>query len=326
MPSDPPPQDAQDPGVAAPCARAPRHAPAAGDRERVRRRPLEHLSADEVHARASSSVPDIGRGTVYATLAELTELGLLAAHGSPEPVRYEINAAAHDHFRCRLCLRLYDVELPAVRVGALTAEGFAVEHTSVTVEGVCADCVRYDAGLREGVRRSVRGPAAAPALPAGLACAGLDTPVGTLLLAASADGLVRVVYDDHADAPALRELLRRRRGGQAARGHLEDALAMARAYFAGDPAPPSCAVDWDAVEDLSVSTLQAVQSIGSGQTRSYAALRSDADAHERGRTLGANPLAIVVPCHRVTRGREITDVYVGGAERKQLLRRHEDPA
>ena len=47
--------------------------------------PVEHLSADEIHARAAAVVPELGRGTVYAALAELTELGLLAARGAAEP-------------------------------------------------------------------------------------------------------------------------------------------------------------------------------------------------------------------------------------------------
>ena len=71
--------------------------------------PTEHLSADEVYARAAESVPDLSRGTVYATLAEFSELGLLSAFGAPEPVRYETNTTHHAHFRCRLCLRIFDL-------------------------------------------------------------------------------------------------------------------------------------------------------------------------------------------------------------------------
>ena len=81
----------------------------------------EHLSADEIHARAAAVVPELGRGTVYAALAELTELGLLAARGSPEPVRYETNTEPHQHFRCRLCLRLFDVALADPARGARRA-------------------------------------------------------------------------------------------------------------------------------------------------------------------------------------------------------------
>ena len=69
----------------------------------------EHLAADEVYARASRLVPELSRGTVYATLAEFSELGLLSAFGTPEPVRYETNLEPHAHFRCHLCLRVFDL-------------------------------------------------------------------------------------------------------------------------------------------------------------------------------------------------------------------------
>jgi Fe2+ or Zn2+ uptake regulation protein/O6-methylguanine-DNA--protein-cysteine methyltransferase len=278
----------------------------------------EHLSADEVHARASASVPEISRGTVYATLAELAELGLLAAFGTAEPVRYELHVAEHQHFRCRLCLRVYDVDLPRVATNAVSARGFAVERTTVTVEGICADCASYGAGLEAGVQRTHGDPSP---LPTGLARARMESPVGELLLAATPDGLIRLVFDDHADAPALRAS--RRTGGAAARRHLADAEAYVQAYFAGDPPPPAGQVDWASLDNVSVPTLQAVQAIEPGTDRSYEALRSDAGPYDRGLALGTNPLALVVPCHRVTRGREITEAYIGGAERKRALRSHE---
>src|ERR1700709_67409 len=96
--------------------------------------PTEPLSAAEVHARASATVPEVSRGTVYAALAELTELGLLAAVGSPEPVRYETNTRAHQHFRCRLCLRLFDITLDAAATDELRGAGFLVERVAVTAE------------------------------------------------------------------------------------------------------------------------------------------------------------------------------------------------
>jgi O-6-methylguanine DNA methyltransferase len=144
-----------------------------------------------------------------------------------------------------------------------------------------------------------------------------------VLLAAAPAGLVRAVYEDHVEAAALRELVDRRRGGQAARRHLSDATAFINAYFADEPSPATCTVDWDALTNVSIATLQAVRAIGAGQARSYETLRSDARAHDRGLALGTNPLAIVVPCHRVTRGHEVPDAYLGGPERKRWLRRHE---
>src|SRR5579875_1658613 len=63
----------------------------------------EHLSADEIYAGASQALAGISRATVYATLAEFGEAGLIAAFGTPEPVRYEINLEPHPHFRCDFC-------------------------------------------------------------------------------------------------------------------------------------------------------------------------------------------------------------------------------
>jgi methylated-DNA-[protein]-cysteine S-methyltransferase len=57
-----------------------------------------------------------------------------------------------------------------------------------------------------------------------------------------------------------------------------------------------------------------------GADLSYDALDTPAGAAARGRTLGANPVAVLVPCHRVTRGREVPTEYVGGAARREALR------
>ena len=55
------------------------------------------------------------------------------------------------------------------------------------------------------------------------------------------------------------------------------------------------------------------------QLASYDALDTPAGARERGLVLGANPLAILIPCHRVMRGREVPGDYVGGTERRLAL-------
>ena len=117
----------------------------------------EHLSADEIHARAAAVVPELGRGTVYAALAELTELGLLAARGSPEPVRYETNTEPHQHFRCRLCLRLFDVALAEPGAGAPRASSSSRSRSPRRASAPSAStttraCARARSG-RVGVRR-----------------------------------------------------------------------------------------------------------------------------------------------------------------------------
>ncbi len=280
----------------------------------------EHLSADEVHARAAAVVPELGRGTVYATLAELTEIGILTARGSPEPVRYETNTDAHQHFRCRLCLRLFDVEISDPATDHLTRERFVVEQVTVTAEGVCADCVDYDRSLRAAANRARSRPS--DDLPADIAADTTETPVGTLTLAATPSGVVRVVFDNHADVPALNQAISRRRGDRSAKQHIAAAKAAVADYVAGHSLR-ECQIDWDSLDGG--QTLRAAAAVARAHEASYDVLETPADAAERGRILGANPVAILIPCHRVTRGREVPVEYVGGAAQRQRLLQFERP-
>jgi Fe2+ or Zn2+ uptake regulation protein/O6-methylguanine-DNA--protein-cysteine methyltransferase len=265
--------------------------------------PDEHLSADEVHARASAAVPGISRGTVYATLAELTDLGLIAAFGSPEPVRYETNTSAHQHFRCRQCLRLFDVTLRTPATGRLA--GFLVERVAVIAIGVCAECRDFERGARDGAA-ALRDTAAVDA--SALAGRGVDTPFGPLAVVASAAGVVRIAFAGHADYAAL--VARGRRGGQAARRHADHVVRSLDAYLGGAREAGERAVDWAAVPDRGV--LEAVARIPWGERRSYERLGVATDAYALGRACGANPLPILYPCHRVSCGSRFPDAYAGG--------------
>jgi O6-methylguanine-DNA--protein-cysteine methyltransferase len=139
-------------------------------------------------------------------------------------------------------------------------------------------------------------------------------------LGATAAGVLRAVFDDHADVPALRDAIERRRGGRAARERLADAKAAVGEYVAGHAAG-ECAIDWERLPDA--ATLRAAMAVPRSQVASYDILDTPAGARERGAALGANPLVILIPCHRVMRGRELPGDYVGGPERRLALCEHE---
>ena len=287
----------------------------------------EHLSADEVYARAAESVPDLSRGTVYATLAEFSELGLLSASGAPEPVRYETNTTHHAHFRCRLCLRIFDLLSGLQSPDQITDPGFSVERVDTRAEGICADCNDYNAGLRAGARAISRsGPAADTLAAPGVATAILDGPLGTLLLAATPHGLTRVAFEGHADFDALRARATSRRGSQAARRHLADAAAKLRDYFAGHIEQVQWGIDWAFLESSGAVALRSTESIPYAGHRSYIELANAGSARDLGWIMGANPIPIVAPCHRVTRGVEIPTTFVGGTNRRHWLENYETTA
>lgn len=288
--------------------------------------PDEHLSADEVHSRAGVAVPEIGRGTVYSTLAELAELGLLAAVGTAEPIRYETNVAPHDHFRCRLCVRLFDLRLGSRESPGSQIDGFLVERVTVTAEGVCQHCRSYARGLTDGAATVLSVPQLQDELVQSLACGVSETPLGTLLVAASARGAVRLAFEDHADFAALAARARSRRGPRGARRRAEQMSDSLQAYFGGgrDAAPDE--IDWGKAEQATTGALEATRLIPYGTPRSYEQLGVALNPYACGYAMGANPVPIVLPCHRVSCGSDRPQVWVGGARRLALVRKLESDA
>jgi AraC family transcriptional regulator of adaptative response/methylated-DNA-[protein]-cysteine methyltransferase len=73
---------------------------------------------------------------------------------------------------------------------------------------------------------------------------------------------------------------------------------------------------------------QALKTIPAGETRSYAELAALAGqpgaVRAAGTACGSNPLAVVVPCHRVTRSDGGLGGYAYGVERKRALLARED--
>ncbi|MET9616186.1 Fur family transcriptional regulator [Kitasatospora indigofera] len=104
-----------------------------------------HLTADEVHARAVSRLPEISRATVYNTLGELVTLGeVLEVATDGRAKRYDPNAhQAHQHLICSGCGAIRDVHPLGDPVAALPADqrfGFTLSGAEVTYRGLCPDC------------------------------------------------------------------------------------------------------------------------------------------------------------------------------------------
>jgi Fur family ferric uptake transcriptional regulator len=99
-----------------------------------------HLSADQVYERAAKEVPEIARATVYNTLADLLEAGLLRKVDGLGAVLYELSVdEGHHHFHCSDCGKLFDVN-PGGAGGLDLPGGFRVDRTQIMFEGLCSDC------------------------------------------------------------------------------------------------------------------------------------------------------------------------------------------
>jgi len=106
-----------------------------------------------------------------------------------------------------------------------------------------------------------------------------------------------------------------------------EALAQIAAYFAGRLQVFDLPLDWG--QGLQERVRRAMAAIPFGETRSYGQIAAvvGAPAQAVGQACGANPLPILIPCHRVLGGRGLGGFSApGGVESKVALLRHEGAA
>ena len=155
----------------------------------------------------------------------------------------------------------------------------------------------------------------------------LESPVGTIEIAVRDGALCALKFEG--GRRQLNEVVARRFGDvEPARLPAQHALiARLRDYFDGDLAALD-AVDVDTGGTLFQRSVWAqLRRIPPGATASYrdvaAAVGSPAAVRAVGTANGANPIGIVIPCHRVIRSGGALGGYGGGLDRKRWLLDHE---
>jgi len=155
-----------------------------------------------------------------------------------------------------------------------------------------------------------------------------DSPFGTLLLATTPKGLVRVGLP-HQDADELLVDLATRVSPRVleAPARLDEARRELDLYFEGRLTEFDLPLDWQLSRDFRRRVLRAIARIPYGQTRSYTQMATSA-GNERavraaGTACGSNPIPVVVPCHRVLRTSGALGGYGGGLPMKEALLRLE---
>jgi methylated-DNA-[protein]-cysteine S-methyltransferase len=161
-----------------------------------------------------------------------------------------------------------------------------------------------------------------------VAYATVDSPFGPLLVAATPRGLVRVNLPAYDPEQTLEELATRISPRVLeAPVRLDDARRELDLYFEGKLTEFDLPLDWRLTEGFRMKVQRAIARIPYGQTRSYTEVARSA-GNERavraaGTACGANPLPIVVPCHRVLRSGGALGGYGGGLPMKEALLRLE---
>lgn len=153
----------------------------------------------------------------------------------------------------------------------------------------------------------------------------LDTPVGTLLLAATELGLVRVAYGSENHDTVLQALADRISPRILhAPARLDTVATELEEYFAGRRRTFDLPLDWRLSAGFRATVLHHLAAdLAYGQTASYGTVAQLAGNPKAVRAVGTacatNPLPVVVPCHRVVRADGSMGGYIGGPDAKRAL-------
>jgi methylated-DNA-[protein]-cysteine S-methyltransferase len=290
----------------------------------------DHLGADDVLGRARRALPEVSRATVYNTLSELVQAGVLQVFGSTEPVRYERDGGRHhQHFRCLACRNLFDVLPRGQEHLDLSEEGFTIERATIVLEGTCPECSQLEAALINASRQSLVEvfpvTQVREHLPSSLFYELLDSPLGRLLAAATERGLVMLAFEDGDAEQHLGRLARRLQvEPRGADDKFADVRRQIDEYFARRRRSFNFPVDWQVVDQGPRRVLDVVGRVRYGKVVNFRELSlqmrpQGVGPRETGAAVGSNPIALVVPCHRVLRADGRVGGYVGGIDRKREL-------
>jgi Fe2+ or Zn2+ uptake regulation protein len=102
----------------------------------------DHPTAEDIFARARSSMPEISFATVYNCLGVLVQCGLIRQVVLDRaPARFCPNMREHFHFYCECCHQVMDINPARIdRIPIALPEGYTVTHYDVALRGVCATC------------------------------------------------------------------------------------------------------------------------------------------------------------------------------------------
>jgi methylated-DNA-[protein]-cysteine S-methyltransferase len=152
----------------------------------------------------------------------------------------------------------------------------------------------------------------------------VDSPVGSLLLAATDRGMVRVAFAGEGHDAVL-EMLARVVSPRILRApqRLDRAARELDEYFAGRRTGFDLALDLRLAHGFQLEVLRHLREIGYGSTESYAVVAAAAGSPRAVRAVGTacatNPVPVIVPCHRVVRSDGTAGAYRGGPEAKLTL-------
>ncbi len=152
----------------------------------------------------------------------------------------------------------------------------------------------------------------------------VDSPLGPLLVATTAAGLVRLAFESEGHDTVLEDLAVKVSPRILRSGRRTDTVAVQLdEYFTGRRRRFDLDIDLQLVSGFRHTVISELSSIAYGETASYATVAQRAGNPRAVRAVGSacahNPVPVVVPCHRVVRSDGTIGNYRGGIDAKDTL-------
>jgi methylated-DNA-[protein]-cysteine S-methyltransferase len=162
----------------------------------------------------------------------------------------------------------------------------------------------------------------------------VDSPLGPLWIAVGPKGVLAIHYGDEPSTAELARIVRTYGPGVLPDARRVDPVARELdQYFAGARKRFDIAVDLTPLTEFQRRILSATARVAFGEVSTYATVARQAGSEKAsraaGQALGANPIPIVVPCHRILASDGTLGGYSGGLDAKRRLlgfERREIPA
>ena len=104
-----------------------------------------HPSAAQIYEALKTTIPELSLGTVYRNLAGFREDGeVITVAVVDGEERFDYDTSPHQHFICKRCGCVIDVQTPALEEESLTRlqrdTGMEIHSHALTLYGHCPDC------------------------------------------------------------------------------------------------------------------------------------------------------------------------------------------
>ncbi|MCA9732260.1 MAG: transcriptional repressor [Deferribacteres bacterium] len=100
-----------------------------------------HPSVDMIYQNLITQIPTLSRTTIYNTLKLLNKKRVIASLSiSDTELRYDYISDPHDHFLCKQCGQIFDIDALTEAMEPKEINGHDVHEVQVNAKGICSSC------------------------------------------------------------------------------------------------------------------------------------------------------------------------------------------